>query len=129
VNVDGVRNVIELARVHKLRVFAPSSIAVFGPETPKDMTPDETIMRPTTVYGATKVLLELLGNYYHKIHGVDFRSIRYPGIISAETLPGGGTTDYAVEVFHDVLNSEDHHYTCWLESRLRFRDCCFPVGI
>lgn len=113
VNVNGLRNVFEIARTYDLaRVFCPSSIAVFGPETPRVNTPQETIMRPRTMYGITKVTGELLGEYYCRRFGIDVRGIRFPGIISSQTLPGGGTTDYAVEIFYKAV--EQGRYTCFL---------------
>ena len=113
VNIDGLINVLELAREQELpRVFLPSSIAVFGPETPRDPAPQETILQPTTVYGITKVAGELLGDYYVRRYGLDVRGLRYPGIISSETPPGGGTTDYAVEIFYHAV--ESGAYTCFV---------------
>jgi nucleoside-diphosphate-sugar epimerase len=113
VNLIGLYKVLEIARERKVgRVFFPSSIAVFGPETPRDNTPQETILRPTTMYGVTKVAGELLGDYYFHRFGLDVRSVRYPGIISSETLPGGGTTDYAVEIFYEAIKHK--RYTCFL---------------
>lgn len=109
-NINGLRIALEVARKHSLRIFAPSTMAVFGTDAGKVMTKDDTILNPTTIYGITKVLLEQLGAYYNRKWGVDFRSIRYPGIISAATLPGGGTTDYAVHMYHYALKNET--FTC-----------------
>ena len=114
VNINGLYNILEIARERDMtRVFVPSSIAVFGPETPRDNTPQETILKPTTMYGVTKVSGELLGDYYFKRFNLDVRGIRYPGIISNETLPGGGTTDYAVEIFYEAIKNKK--YTCFVE--------------
>ncbi len=113
VNINGLYNVLEVAREHDIaRVFVPSSIAVFGPETPRDPAPQETVLRPTTMYGLTKVTGELLGAYYVRRFGLDVRGVRYPGIISAETPPGGGTTDYAVEIFYEAIQHK--RYTCFV---------------
>ncbi len=114
VNLGGLWNVLEAARRNGVeRVFWPSSIAVFGPRTPKEATPQETVLDPTTIYGVTKVAGEHLCAYYRKRYGLDIRGVRYPGIISSRTLPGGGTTDYAVEMFHAALRGEE--YTCFVE--------------
>ncbi len=113
VNINGLYNVLEVAREMKLtRVMVPSSIAAFGPETPKENTPQETVLRPTTMYGLTKVAGELLCDYYFRKFGVDVRGVRYPGIISSETLPGGGTTDYAVEIFYEAIKHKK--YKCFV---------------
>lgn len=113
VNMNGLYNILEIAREHKItRVFWPSSIAVFGPETPRENTPQETVLRPRTMYGVTKVAGELLCNYYVKRFGLDVRGVRYPGIISSEALPGGGTTDYAVAIFYEAI--KHRKYTCFV---------------
>ncbi len=104
VNMNGLINVFEVAREENIeRVLTPSSIAVFGPETPADNTPQETVLRPKTMYGITKVAGELLGDYYVDKYDMDIRGLRYPGIISHEALPGGGTTDYAVAIYYDAI--------------------------
>ncbi len=114
VNMLGLYNILEIGRIHKIRqIIWPSSIAAFGPETPRDKTPNETIMRPTTIYGITKVSGELLTNYYFNKYGLDVRGVRFPGIISNKTLPGGGTTDYAVEIFYEAIKHKK--YTCFLK--------------
>ena len=112
-NMKGLLNVLEVARSHKLeRIFWPSSIAAFGPSTPREHTPQKTVMDPSTVYGISKLAGEGWCAWYHKHHGVDVRSLRFPGLISWKTPPGGGTTDYAVEIFHAAL--KDGRYSCFL---------------
>jgi nucleoside-diphosphate-sugar epimerase len=112
-NMKGLLNVLELARSHRLeRIFWPSSIAAFGPTTPRHQTPQHTVMDPSTVYGISKLAGEGWCAWYHRNHGVDVRSLRYPGLISWKTAPGGGTTDYAVEIFHAAL--QKGRYTSFL---------------
>jgi nucleoside-diphosphate-sugar epimerase len=114
VNIDGVYNVLEIARKNALAtVFWPSSVAVFGPEAPRVNTPQDTILIPRTMYGVTKVAGELLCNYYFNRFSLDVRSIRYPGIVSSETPPGGGITDYAVEMFYEAIKKR--RYTCFVK--------------
>ena len=113
VNMGSLINILEIARTHGLtRVFWPSSIAVFGPSSPRKNTPQEAVLLPTTMYGVSKVSGELLCNYYFLKYGVDVRGVRYPGIISSEVLPGGGTTDYAVAIFYEAIQKK--RYTCFV---------------
>lgn len=114
VNMTGLYNILEESRLNKIdRVFIPSSIAAFGPESPKEQTPQETILRPATIYGITKVAGELLGDYYVQKYGLDVRGCRYPGIISHKAQPGGGTTDYAVAIFFEAIKKKK--YTCFVK--------------
>ncbi len=118
VNMNGLLNVLEIAREMKMKqVLVPSSIAVFGPGTPLDRAPQETVLKPTTMYGLTKVAGELLGDYYVRRYGLDVRGLRYPGIISHETLPGGGTTDYAVAIYYEAVKNKK--YTCFVKEDTR----------
>ena len=110
INIGALTNSLEVARDRKCAVFTPSSIGAFGPSSPKDKTPQDTVMRPTTMYGVCKVTGELMGDYYHTRFGVDARSVRFPGLISNVTLPGGGTTDYAVEIYYEAVKSG--RFTC-----------------
>jgi len=117
VNLGGLKNILDLAVEHKSQVFWPSSIASFGPTTPKTNTPQHTILEPTTIYGTTKVAGELLCQYYFLKYGVDVRSLRYPGLIAWKAPPGDGTTEYSVHIFHQALKTG--HYTCFLKADTR----------
>lgn len=112
INMNGLHNVLKIAKDKKLTVFTPSSIGSFGDSTPKDHTPQDTIQRPSTMYGVTKVAGELLCDYYFKRFGVDTRGVRFPGLISYFSLPGGGTTDYAVDIYYEALRH--HKYTSFI---------------
>jgi len=115
INMDGLINILELARDMEIhQVYWPSSIAVFGPDSPKNQTPQDTIMNPNSIYGVTKVAGEKLCAYYFQKYGVDVRSLRYPGLVGHKSLPGGGTTDYAVEIYHEALKNGS--FTCPLNS-------------
>lgn len=112
-NMGGLLTVLEVAREERVAVFTPSSIGAFGPTTPKDWTPQDTLQRPTTMYGVTKVAGELLCDYYHHRFGVDTRGLRFPGLISNVTPPGGGTTDWAVDIYYEAVRRG--RYTCFLQ--------------
>ena len=127
INMSGLVNVLQVAAETGCRVFTPSSIAAFGPETPRDPAPQSTVQRPTTMYGVTKVAGELLCDYYHSRFGVDARGLRFPGLISYAAPPGGGTTDYAVEIFRAALR--DGRYTCFLKSDTRMEMMYMPDAI
>ncbi len=131
-NMDGLLNILEVARERgavgkPLRVFWPSSIAAFGPNTPAVNTPQLTVMDPTTIYGISKLAGERLCEYYFSKYGVDVRSIRYPGIISFKSPPGGGTTDYAIAIFHSALRGE--RYECFLEAQTTLPMIYMPDAI
>jgi nucleoside-diphosphate-sugar epimerase len=113
VNVNGLRNVLELAKEFSLKVFWPSSIAAFGSTTPKKKTPQHTVLEPSTIYGVSKVTGELLCQYYHLRWGVDVRSLRYPGLIGYKAPPGDGTTEYSVHIFYGLL--KENRYSCFLK--------------
>jgi nucleoside-diphosphate-sugar epimerase len=127
VNMGTLMSVLEVAREAGCAVFTPSSIGAFGPGTPRDPTPQDTIQRPTTMYGVTKVAGELLCDYYHVRYGVDTRGLRFPGLISYVAPPGGGTTDYAVDVFHHAL--EDGRYACFLRGDTQLDMMYMPDAI
>jgi nucleoside-diphosphate-sugar epimerase len=112
-NMGGLLNALETAREMNAQFFTPSSIGAFGPTTPKTLTPQDTVMRPATMYGVNKVAGELLCDYYHRKYAVDTRGLRFPGLISYIAPPGGGTTDYAVEIFYEAINSRN--YTCYIK--------------
>lgn len=126
-NVGSLLNILEATRDRDCRVFVPSSIAAFGPTAPKDPTPQRTVQRPTTMYGVTKVAGELLCDYYHLRFGVDVRGLRFPGLISYSAPPGGGTTDYAVEIFHAAVH--EGHYVCFLSPDTRLDMMYLADGI
>jgi len=127
INMGGLYRVLEVARQRRCAVFFPSSIGAFGPSTPKQETPQDTIQRPSTIYGVTKVSGELLCDYYHLRFGVDTRGVRFPGLISYQTAPGGGTTDYAVEIFYEAIRHR--RYTCFLSADTRLDMMYMPDAI
>jgi nucleoside-diphosphate-sugar epimerase len=127
VNMGTLLSVLEVARTHGCAVFHPSSIGAFGPGTPPDPAPQDTIQRPSTMYGVTKVAGELLCDYYHKRFRVDTRGVRYPGLISYTAPPGGGTTDYAVDIFHHAVG--EGRYTCFLAADTQLDMMYMPDAI
>ena len=127
INMGGLYNVLEAARQHRCRVFFPSSIGAFGPSTPRDHTPQVTIQRPTTMYGVTKAAGELLCDYYAARFALDIRGLRLPGLVSYAAPPGGGTTDYAVEIFYQALRYR--HYRCFLAPSTRLDMMYMPDAI
>ena len=127
VNIGGLVNVLEVARARDCAVFTPSSIAAFGPGTPADPAPQDTIQRPNTMYGVTKVAAELLCDYYHHRFGLDTRGVRYPGLVSWQTQPGGGTTDYAVEIYFEAVRSG--RYECFLSAETQLDMMYMPDAI
>ena len=127
INMNGLINVLEISRRQQCAVFFPSSIAAFGPSTPPDNTPQDTIQRPNTMYGITKVSGELLCDYYYQRFGVDTRGVRFPGLISHKAMPGGGTTDYAVHIFYAALREQ--HYVCYLRPDARLDMMYMPDAL
>ncbi|OLY81203.1 L-threonine 3-dehydrogenase, mitochondrial [Smittium mucronatum] len=131
VNINGFQNVLDISKERNIRLMCPSTMGVFGPTSPKTLTPDLTIMRPNTIYGITKVHMELMGEYYAQKYNLDFRSLRYPGIISADSLPGGGTTDYAVDIFHSAISQNS--FSCFLKPNARlammYLDDCIDATV
>lgn len=127
VNINGLRNVLEAARLYGCSIFFPSSIGAFGPTTPADDTPQDTIQRPNTMYGISKLAGELLCDYYYRRFGVDTRGLRFPGLISYLTPPGGGTTDYAVEIFYSAV--KEKRYQCFLRKGTRLDMMYMPDAV
>ena len=127
IGIEGLWNILEVARENHCSVFTPSSIGSFGPSTPHDHTPQDTIQRPTTMYGITKVTTELLSDYYFHKYGVDTRSVRFPGVISYVTPPGGGTTDYAVDIYYYATHGEK--FTCPIKEGTRMDMIYMPDAL
>ena len=127
VNLNGLKTILDLAAKNNCQVFWPSSIAVFGPNTPNELTPQYTVLEPTTMYGLTKRSGELLCSYYHRRFGVDVRSVRYPGLVSFAAPPGGGTTDYAVDMLRAAV--EENPYVCFVEPDTRLPMMYMPDAI
>ena len=127
IGIDGLWNVLEVARENHCAVFTPSSIGSFGPSTPHELTPQDTVQRPKTIYGVSKVTTELLSDYYFTKYGVDTRSVRFPGLISYVTPPGGGTTDYAVDIFYAAVRGET--FVCPIAEGTRMDMMYMPDGL
>jgi len=127
INMNGLINVLETSRLYHCAVFFPSSIAAFGPDAPALDTPQDTVQRPTSLYGITKVSGELLCDYYYHRFGVDTRGLRYPGLISSKAMPGGGTTDYAVDIFYAAIKTR--HYDCFLRADTQLDMMYMPDAI
>jgi nucleoside-diphosphate-sugar epimerase len=127
VNMGGVYHTLEVARAYRCALFVPSSIGAFGPSTPKEYTPQDTVQRPNTMYGITKTAGELLCDYYHERFGLDTRGVRFPGIISHVAPPGGGTTDYAVEIYYEAIRNG--RYTCFLKPDTRLDMMYMPDAV
>ena len=127
INVNGLYNMLEAARQYHCSLFFPSSIGAFGPSTPKNNTPQDTLMRPDTIYGVTKVAGELICDYYHKRFDLDTRGVRFPGLISYVAEPGGGTTDYAVDIFYQAIKHK--RYTCYLRADTRLDMMYMPDAV
>ena len=127
IQIDGLMNILEIARENGCAVFTPSSIGSFGPTTPQEHTPQDTIQRPKTIYGISKVTTELLSDYYYNKYGVDTRSVRFPGIISHVTLPGGGTTDYAVDIYYHAVRGD--RFVCPLKPGTRLDMMYMPDAL